>query len=238
MNDYMVETAWITKTGRRARQASVDPRRRHAHDAYRSGGFHGLKAGLDANGKIVAWHQHFITFGEGKKSAPAAISAPTNSPQAACQTSAWHTSPCLCCCAPAASRPRRAMHTLRLPVVPRRTGRSRRPRPSRTSSSISSPPHRRPIPAKSPVGDPDFNPERMKGVLQLVAEKSGWANRKKTPGRGMGVAFYFCHLGYFAEVADVTVDKPTKSKSTKSGWPAMLAATSSTPPRQKTCARR
>jgi len=60
-------------------------------------------------------------------------------------------------------------------------------------------------------GDPDvLNPERLKGVLQLVAEKSGWATRKKAPGRGMGIACYFCHLGYFAEVADVTVDKANK----------------------------
>ena len=41
-------------------------------------------------------------------------------------------------------------------------------------------------------------PERYKGVLELVAEKSGWAKRSKTPGRGMGIAAWFCHLGYFA----------------------------------------
>jgi isoquinoline 1-oxidoreductase beta subunit len=52
----------------------------------------------------------------------------------------------------------------------------------------------------------------MKGVLQLVAEKSNWANRKREPGRGMGIATYFCHLGYFAEVADVSVDKDNKVK--------------------------
>jgi isoquinoline 1-oxidoreductase subunit beta len=43
-------------------------------------------------------------------------------------------------------------------------------------------------------------------VLEMVAEKSGWRERKKTPGRGMGIAAYYCHLGYFAEVADVSVD--------------------------------
>ncbi len=51
-----------------------------------------------------------------------------------------------------------------------------------------------------------LNPERLKGVLQLVAEKSNWAARKKTPGKGMGIGAYFCHLGYCAQVAEVTVD--------------------------------
>jgi isoquinoline 1-oxidoreductase beta subunit len=50
----------------------------------------------------------------------------------------------------------------------------------------------------------------MKGVLELVAEKSGWANRKKTPGKGMGIACHYCHAGYFAEVVEVTVDGSNK----------------------------
>jgi isoquinoline 1-oxidoreductase beta subunit len=51
-----------------------------------------------------------------------------------------------------------------------------------------------------------MNAEWLRGVLEMVAEKSGWRERKKTPGRGMGIAAYYCHLGYFAEVADVSVD--------------------------------
>ena len=43
-----------------------------------------------------------------------------------------------------------------------------------------------------------------------MAEKSGWAKRAKQPGRGMGIAAWFCHLGYFAEVADVSVDASGK----------------------------
>jgi isoquinoline 1-oxidoreductase beta subunit len=61
-----------------------------------------------------------------------------------------------------------------------------------------------------PTGPSVLIPGRFKGVLELVAEKSGWAGRKKEAGRGMGIAAWFCHLGYFAEVADVSVDKNNK----------------------------
>ena len=80
-----------------------------------------------------------------------------------------------------------------------------------------------------PTGQRFLIPERFKGVLELVAEKSGWANRPKEPGRGMGIAAWFCHLGYFAEVADVSVDARTRSPCTTSGRPETWAARSSIP---------
>jgi len=55
-----------------------------------------------------------------------------------------------------------------------------------------------------PKNEDDVDPARLRGVLELAAEKSGWS--KPLPkGRGRGIAA-FCSFGsYFAEVAEVTV---------------------------------
>ena len=43
-------------------------------------------------------------------------------------------------------------------------------------------------------------------MLSHVAEVSDWASRDELPFRtGKGLAFYYCHFGYFAEVVQVTV---------------------------------
>ena len=56
-----------------------------------------------------------------------------------------------------------------------------------------------------PVGTKnDYDPERYAGVLKLVKEKSGWDTAK--PGIYRGVAAYFCHFSYVAEVFDIAME--------------------------------
>ncbi len=54
----------------------------------------------------------------------------------------------------------------------------------------------------NPVGkDNDYNAERYAGVLKLVKEKCGWENKDANIHRG--VAAYYCHNTYVAQVVDM-----------------------------------
>jgi len=58
---------------------------------------------------------------------------------------------------------------------------------------------------KNPVGkDNDYDADRYAGVLKLVREKSKWDEAPTKVSRG--VAAYFCHNTYVAEVIDLTLD--------------------------------
>lgn len=68
--------------------------------------------------------------------------------------------------------------------------------------------------AKSkPVGEKyEYDADRYAGVLKLVREKSNWG--QETPGLHRGVAAYFCHNSYVAEVMDIVMenDQPKVKK--------------------------
>jgi len=56
-----------------------------------------------------------------------------------------------------------------------------------------------------PVGEEnDYDPERYAGVLKLVKEKSNWG--KSSPNVYRGVAAYYCHNSYVAQVVDLEVN--------------------------------
>jgi isoquinoline 1-oxidoreductase beta subunit len=208
MNDYVVEAAWLAKEAGKPVKVLWSREDDIAHDAYRPGGAIGLKAGLGAQGKVVAWSQHLITYGEGKNTVQCGDIGAEEFPSGYVPN-----------------------YSLGMTTMPLwlRTGALRAPGVNAYAfvtqsflDELAAAAGRDPLelqlellnaaPVPMPGKDPKkfdpsaIVPERLKGVLQLVAEKSGWASRKKTPGRGMGIAAYFCHMGYFAEVADVSVD--------------------------------
>lgn len=68
----------------------------------------------------------------------------------------------------------------------------------------------------SPVGkNNDYDADRYAGVLELVRDKSGWANKPKGKVH-RGVAAYFCHASYAAHVLELTLEdgKPIVQKVT------------------------
>src|SRR5580698_5289885 len=214
-NDYVAEAAYISKQAGVPVKLLWSREDDMAHDYYRPGGFQFLKAGLDPQGKIVAWHNHFISYGDGDRFVSAGAMGPTEFPQRFIPN--YH---------------------LQASVQPLgiRTGSLRAPSSNAfgfvIQSFIDELAH---AAGKDPVefrlalldsqtspeqgvddrGRPGLNAGRMKGVVQLVAEKSGWGKRTLPKGTAMGVAFHYSHLGYFAEVAEVSVDAANKVKINK-----------------------
>jgi isoquinoline 1-oxidoreductase beta subunit len=214
-NDYVAEAAYISKEAGVPVKLLWSREDDMAHDYYRPGGFQFLKAGLDAQGKVVAWHNHFISYGDGDRFVSAGAMGPTEFPQRFIPN--YH---------------------LQASVQPLgiRTGSLRAPSSNAfgfvIQSFIDELAH---AAGKDPVefrlalldsatsaeqglddrGRPGLNAGRMKGVVELVAEKSGWGKRTLPKGTAMGVAFHYSHLGYFAEVAEVAVDPTNKVKINK-----------------------
>lgn len=64
---------------------------------------------------------------------------------------------------------------------------------------------------QSPVGEIKYDIDRMKGVIELAAEKSNWGKKK---GVHQGFSVYFSHRSYVAQVAEVAVkdSKPVVQK--------------------------
>ena len=54
-----------------------------------------------------------------------------------------------------------------------------------------------------------LNTGRAADVIRLATKESGWG-RTLPAGRGLGLAFYFCHAAHIAEVAEVSVDANKK----------------------------
>lgn len=57
---------------------------------------------------------------------------------------------------------------------------------------------------QSPVGAIKYDIDRMKAVIALVAEKSGWGKKKNL---SQGFSVYFSHRSYVAQVAEVQMKK-------------------------------
>ncbi len=207
VNDSACEAAAISKHIKAPVKLQWTREDDMTHDFYRAGGFHSFKGGVDADGKIVGWQDHLITFSaDGEK----AVIAGT--PRQ-----------------PALEFPAQLVDNFRLSqsLIPLkiRCGLWRAPGSNTRAWAVQSFLHELAVAADKDhlefllevMGEAQWLPPknlyglntgRAAAVIKLAAEKAGWG--KQLPaGRGLGLAFHFSHAGHFAEVAEVTVS-PTK----------------------------
>jgi isoquinoline 1-oxidoreductase beta subunit len=220
-SDFIVDAAAISQQVKAPVKLTWTREDDLQQDHFRAGGFHFLRGGVDADGKLAAWHNHFVTFANRiDKKESDGTSNSVLQPGSGANLSGdefpgrWAAN-CLLEQTPIECR---------IPMGPWRA-------PGSNvfawvfHSFIDELAHaagRDPVAFRLDLlGDKDIVPgtgergqpysvARMRNVLKTVAEKADWGKRSFARGQGAGVAFHFSHRGYVAEVAEVTVSKDGK----------------------------
>jgi isoquinoline 1-oxidoreductase beta subunit len=208
--DYMVEAAAISERAGVPIKLTWDRTDDLQHDHFRPGGYHFLKGGVDASGRLVAWHNHFVTFAvNGRPGSggsldagqfPARFVPHYRTVQSAIDCSIpmgpWRA-PGNCAFGfvmqgfidELAHVAGRDPYQFRLELLGDR-------------DMVSDPPGA----GRGGRGGGGYDASRARGVMTLAAERAGWG-RQLPRGQGQGIAFHFSHQGYVAQVAEVTVSR-------------------------------
>ncbi len=218
-SDFIVEAAAIAKRSQVPIKLTWSREDDMRHDHYRAGGFHFLRAGLDGNGKVTAWHNHFVTFANRVLRDGQSVLQPGSGASLSGD-----------------EFPGRWVANCLLEQTPMECGIPMGPWRAPGSnvfawvfqSFIDELAHaagRDPLAFRLELlGQQDvvpggggeralpYNVARMRHVLTEVAQKADWGRKKFERGQGQGIAFHFSHRGYIAEVAEVSVSKAGKLK--------------------------
>lgn len=209
-SDFMAEAAWISKVAGTPVKLVWTRADDMQHDFYRPAGWHFFKGGVDEKGALVAWQQHFVSFGSNGQFARSANMETT--------------------IFPAGRVPNLSMGTSLMEFgIP--TGPLRAPGSNALAfvfqSFIDEMAHaagKDPLQFQIDLLGKDemlpgrgagFSTGRARGVLEKAREVSGWGQRSLPARTGMGVGFYYSHLGYFAEVVEVAVANDGQIKVNK-----------------------
>ena len=210
MSDYMVQAAQIAQAlpGKPVKMiyARADDMR---HDFYRPAGWHALSAAIDDKGALTTIRDHFVTFGEDGQPIRAAGMDADEFPAellanvdfgasylATNMPTGWLRAPTSNAMAfvfqsfldEVAEAAGTDLPTLMLQIL----GEGRQlPQTGR---------------------DPGFHTGRARKVIEEVVKLSGWDGKRPAApvGKGRGFAFYFSHMGYFAEVVDVSAPQDAR----------------------------
>jgi isoquinoline 1-oxidoreductase beta subunit len=176
------------------------------HDYFRPGGFHALKAAVDAGGKLSAWQEHFITFSPDGRNVTASGNLDASEFPA-----------------PAVSNVHMSQSLLPLAT---RTGAWRAPRSNGLAFPMQGFLHEISSAAGrdhaeflldlfgaprllAPGNAGALHTGRAAGVIRLATEKAGWGG-KLPREHAHGLAFYYSHSGYIAEVVELSVSREKK----------------------------
>lgn len=206
-NDYMVQAAAIAQAmpGKPVQLlwSRADDLKR---DFYRPGAWHHFEAGLDPAGKLAALTCHYVSFGKGGEMWQTAKMGPLSFPAGLVGNVTYQQDvidtvlPMGFLRAPGSNGQAFAIQAF-LDEVAEAAGKDL-------------PGLMLELCAEDKVignpGDPTrassaFRTARARKVIERVLADSGWAKRPREKGRGFGFAFYFCHMGYFAEVVEASV---------------------------------
>ena len=196
-HDFMVEAAWIAREVGVPVQLQWTREDDMRHDFYRPAAWHHFKAGIDANGRMIAFDHHFVTFGANGNLVSGADLSPNHYPAGLVPN----------------FRLRQSIIETNVPTGPWRS-------PGHSAycwayqsffdevclaAGRDQLEFRLDLLARS-YGEPPLDLERTRGTLKLAAEKAGWGSRELGDNRGLGMAFHYDHLGFVSHVAEVVAD--------------------------------
>ncbi len=208
-NDYVAEAAIVSKHSGRPIQLVWTREDDVQHDFYRPSGLHEMKAGVDTNGKILAWTQRLASASKYYRRAGVADDKmyeaelyPDDFPagfvdnlrlewfavKSGMPRGSWR--------APAHTANAFVVQSF-LDEVAHASGRD----PLQMRLDMYGPD--RELPYRN-HGGPNFNPFRLSRLLELVASRIDYAKARPS-GRGVGIASHFTFGGYAAHAVEVSV---------------------------------
>jgi isoquinoline 1-oxidoreductase beta subunit len=225
MSDYAAEAAVLSKEAGAPVQVVWTREDDMRHDYYRPAGYHRVRAGLDRAGALSVWHHRLVTTSRNtyRRGQPPedtetyGLLAPVNGDpkkqfdhdfqptlipncrveyteaKTRVPTGAWRA-------------PSHNFNAFVIECVLDELARAGKVDPVALRLSYYG--ERADYPYEGNDPSP-YDPARLKGVLELAVEKSGWG-APLPKGRGRGVAAHYTFGSYAAEVAEVSVDASSR----------------------------